>query len=400
MKMKLTQAIVDTELRCPDGRRKIEYADSDGVKGMLIECRLGSDDHTYYLRFRDYSGVTRLSKIGRTKVISLAEARKEATARKARIALGEDLYGNAKAKKAVPRYADYFLTTYIPYVTLRKRSWKRDKQHFEVRIREGIGQLKLDQITRQRIQTLHSAALEEGLAPSSANGMVRVIRHSLNLALQWGLYPGPNPAARIPLAFEDNKVNNLLSDEQLDGLLKVLRTDKNKTVCGVILFLMATGARLSEALSAEWKDISLEKRSFVIRATNSKSKRLRAVPLNETAMEVLLSLPTRDNHEYVFVNSKTDRPYTTISKQFGRIRKRAKVPFFRIHDARHTYAALLASSGVSLWTISTLLGHQNVSTTTRYAHLTTKALESASNVAALKLSGQRLTNQEGGAVSQ
>jgi integrase len=186
----------------------------------------------------------------------------------------------------------------------------------------------------------------------------------------------------------------------LDGLLKVLRTDKNKMVCGVILFLMATGARLSEALSAEWKDISLEKRSFVIRATNSKSKRLRAVPLNETAMEVLLSLPTRDKHEYVFVNSKTDRPYTTISKQFGRIRKRAKVPFFRIHDARHTYAALLASSGVSLWTISTLLGHQNVATTTRYAHLTTKALESASNVAALKLSGQRLTSQEGGAVSQ
>jgi integrase len=284
-------------------------------------------------------------------------------------------------------------------VTLRKRSWKRDKQHYELRIKPAIGNLKLDQITRQRIQTLHSAALEEGLAASSANGIVRIIRYSMNLALLWQLYPGPNPAARIPMFHEDNQVNNLLSDEQLDGLLNVLRTDKNRMVCGIVLFLMATGTRLSEALSATWSDIDLEKRSFVIRATNSKSKRLRAVPLNDTAMEVLLSLPTRDNHEYVFVNKQTDRPYTTIAKQWDRIRKQANVPFFRIHDARHTYAALLASSGVSLWTISTLLGHSDPKISTRYAHLTTKALESASNVAALKLSGQRLYGGEGKAVA-
>jgi integrase len=352
------------------------------------------------LRFRDPSGITRLSRIGRTSVISLAEARKEAKARKARLTLGEDLHEKSQAKKAIPLYSEFFEKTYLPYVTLRKRSWKRDKQHYELRIKPAIGHLKLDQIDRKCIQAMHSEALEEGLAASSANGTIRILRHSMNLAIQWQLYPGPNPAARIPLFHEDNKVNNLLSDEQLDGLLKVLRTDKNRMVCGIILFLMATGARLSEALTAQWSDIDLEKRSFVIRATNSKSKKLRAVPLNDTAMEVLLALPTRDTHEYVFVNKQTDRPYTTIAKQWDRIRKQAKVPFFRIHDARHTYAALLASSGVSLWTISTLLGHSDPKITTRYAHLTTKALESASNVAALKLSGQKHSGKEGRAGAQ
>ncbi|MCU0577902.1 MAG: hypothetical protein MUD15_13955 [Desulfobacterota bacterium] len=46
------------------------------------------------------------------------------------------------------------------------------------------------------------------------------------------------------------------------------------------------GEYLSEALSAKWADVDMEKRSFTIRASNSKSKRLRAIPLSDTAMEV------------------------------------------------------------------------------------------------------------------
>ena len=53
MRVSLTQAVVDAELRCPDGRRKIEYSDSDGVKGLFIEVRAGTTDHTYYVRSRN-----------------------------------------------------------------------------------------------------------------------------------------------------------------------------------------------------------------------------------------------------------------------------------------------------------------------------------------------------------
>ena len=104
-------------------------------------------------------------------------------------------------------------------------------------------------------------------------------------------------------------------------------------------------------------------------------------------MEVLLALPTRGEHEYLFVNSRTDKPYVTISKQWSRVRKVAGVPFLRIHDLRHAFASFLVSNGVSLWTVSTLLGHSDPKISTRYAHLTTKALESAVNVASLKISG-------------
>ena len=87
------------------------------------------------------------------------------------------------------------------------------------------------------------------------------------------------------------------------------------------------------------------------------------------------------------VNSRTGQPYRTIAKQWGRIRKRAEVPFLRIHDLRHAFASFLVSNGVSLWVVATLPGHSDPKVTTRYAHLTTKALESAVNVALLKITG-------------
>ena len=87
------------------------------------------------------------------------------------------------------------------------------------------------------------------------------------------------------------------------------------------------------------------------------------------------------------VNSRTGQPYRTIAKQWGRIRKRAEVPFLRIHDLRHASASFLVSNGVCFWVVATLLGHSDPKVTTRYAHLTTKALESAVNVALLKITG-------------
>lgn len=55
----------------------------------------------------------------------------------------------------------------------------------------------------------------------------------------------------------------------------------------------------------------------------------------------------------------------------------AGVPNCRWHDLRHTAASLMASQGVSLYTIGKVLGHAQVKTTQRYAHLTDEALRSA-----------------------
>ena len=74
--------------------------------------------------------------------------------------------------------------------------------------------------------------------------------------------------------------------------MNVLRTDENRPVCLIAMFLLSTGARLNEALSATWSQIDRENRVWRISAINSKSKRMRSVPLNDSALEVLAQLET------------------------------------------------------------------------------------------------------------
>ena len=46
----------------------------------------------------------------------------------------------------------------------------------------------------------------------------------------------------------------------------------------------------------------------------------------------------------------------------------AKIPHIRFHDLRHTFATRLVRSGVDIITVQKLLGHGNITTTSRYAH--------------------------------
>lgn len=63
---------------------------------------------------------------------------------------------------------------------------------------------------------------------------------------------------------------------------------------------------------------------------------------------------------------------------WARIRAAAGLPSgFRLHGLRHHFASSLVSSGVDLFTVSKLLTHKDVSTTTRYAHLADQTLRDA-----------------------
>ncbi len=196
-----------------------------------------------------------------------------------------------------------------------------------------------------------------------------------------------NPAVRVPLFVEDNKQENFLDAEELERLLEVLRTDDNRTVCQIVLFLLSTGARLNEALSAKWENIDRERRVWRILASNSKSKRIRSVPLNDSALEVLRQLDTQGRYDYLFINTQTGAPYTTISKVWGRLRKKAGLEHIRIHDLRHSYASFLVNSGRTLYEVQQILGHSSPDVTQRYSHLSTKTLQEAAHSASVIIQG-------------
>lgn len=381
--IKLTQQFINHDLQCPNGKTRIEYCDAD-MPGLYVEVRATSPGQgTFYLRYKDNTGKTCHQKINRTTETTLADARKKAKTLKAEIELGADPRGEEKAKKAVLTYAEFFETHYLPYVKPRKRSWEKDAEFYRLRIKGVFGNQRLNQLTRQQIQGFHTALNDEGLAAATCNHYIKLIKHSLNLAIDWDMLD-INPAVRIPLFHEDNKMENYLNEIELERLMTVLLTDDNKTVCRIILYLLSTGARLNEVLQATWSQIDQQRRVWRIPASNSKSKRIRSVPLNDSAIDVLDQL---DTDEYLFINQQTGAPYTTIHKVWSRLRRKAGLTHLRIHDLRHQYASFLVNSGRTLYEVQQILGHSDPSVTQRYAHLSTKALQDAANSASVIIRG-------------
>ena len=133
---------------------------------------------------------------------------------------------------------------------------------------------------------------------------------------------------------------------------------------------------------SSWEHIDVERRVWRIPSTNSKSGKVRAVPLNNSAIGVLNRLDTEGEFEHVFINRKTGKPYTTIQKVWNRLRNAAGLGHVRIHDLRHSYASMLVNSGRTLYEVQQILGHSNPKVTQLYSHLSTATLQEAASSAA------------------
>ena len=173
--------------------------------------------------------------------------------------------------------------------------------------------------------------------------------------------------------------------------MMVLKTDENRNVCLIAIFLLSTGVRLNEALQAKWSQVDQKNRVWRIPASNSKSKRTRAVPLNDSALDVLNQLSTKGSYENIFINFQTQLPYTTISKVWGRLRKKADLNFLIIHDLRHGFSSFLINSGRTLYEVQQILGHSSPTVTMRYSHLSTRSLQEAANTASVMIKGAMAT---------
>ena len=384
--LKLTPQFIATSLVCPPDKTRIEYCDTD-VPGLYIAVRAASPgEGVYYLRWKDPNGKTCHTKLGRTTDIDLADARKAAKQLRAEIALGANPQADARAAKAVTTVAEFFEEQYLPYAKPRKRSYARDEEMYRLRITDAFGRMRMNEVTRKQVQLFHNRLLTDGLKPASADHYLKLMRRAWNLAVEWEVLES-SPLTRLQLFNPDNRMENYLSPEQLDKLVNVLRTAPPRTVCNVALFLLATGARLNEALRARWDQIDKETRVWRIPASNSKNKRTRSAPLNDASLEVLGQLGTEGKYDNLFINTKTKKPLVNVHKVWGRLRAQAGMEWLRIHDLRHSYASFLVNSGRTLYEVQQILGHSDAKVTERYAHLSSKTLQAAANTASIIIQG-------------
>jgi integrase len=375
----LNANFIKHHLQCPPGKSSIEY--TSDLPGFFVEVTAASPGvGSYRLRYKE-NGKTRYKSIGRTYEIDFQDAKQKAKELKSMLALGQDIKGNGKLEdKQSLRFSEFWDQQAKSEIIQRKRSHRADIGKYNTRVKREFGAMKLSEIERHHIQSFITGLRREGLAPATCDRYLAMLSGVLRLACDWG-YLRDNPAKGIPMFNVDNKVENYLSDEEMARLMQVLKTDENRVVCSMMVFLLTTGARLNEAQMVKWEDIDLENRVWRIPATNSKSKRVRSVPLNDMAIAALKE--NTGDTGYVFRSPRGvgEQPYNNIHKSWYRIRNKAGLPHLRAHDLRHSHASLLINSGRSLFEVQKILGHSTPIMTQRYAHLSTKTLQEASNAA-------------------
>src|SRR5262249_1831243 len=135
-------------------------------------------------------------------------------------------------------------------------------------------------------------------------------------------------------------------------------------VVAAFKLLALTGCRLSEIQFLRWSYV----RNDTLCLPDTKTG-ARKIPLPAGALQLLAIIPRQESNEFVIAGDIDGQAVTDLQKPWRRIRKAAELEHVRIHDLRHTYASNAIMNGIDIVMVGKLLGHTQLQTTMRYAHL-------------------------------
>ncbi len=111
----------------------------------------------------------------------------------------------------------------------------------------------------------------------------------------------------------------------------------------------------------------------------------KVVHVGQPVADLLRDAQRIDGNPWVITGTLPGKPLSDLQPFWQRVRARAGVKDVRIHDLRHTFASTAVASGQGLPMIGKLLGHTQVQTTARYAHLAAEPVRMAADAVAQNL---------------
>ena len=238
---------------------------------------------------------------------------------------------------------------------------------------------RLADLTANRIAEAIARRRGAGVANATVNrGLTEILRRVFRRARRvWGQEVPDHEWADLLLAEPKERVRELRDHEEAK-LTASMRADYLPS----IKFKIASGLRLKEIVGLRWSAIDWTARIITIRG---KGDKVRNVPL--TAGMIAILAPLRDHHPeavFTYVATATRRragrlwrargrryPVTyeglkTVWRRYGGAA--AGLEDFRLHDCRHTTGTRLLRDSGNLRLVQRLLGHEDIATTTKYAH--------------------------------
>jgi integrase len=212
----------------------------------------------------------------------------------------------------------------------------------------------------------------------AANRTVALLAAMLSFAFDQDICTD-NPATKIRHFKLPPRVRYLSSAELTrlgEALARAEAAGENVYGIFAIRLLILTGARKTEILSLRWEWVDFENRQIRLPTSKTGAK---AISLGAPALELLAGIPRDQASPYVFPSTVANTHYVGLPKVWRHVRDLAKLEGVRLHDLRHSFASVGASSGDSLYVIGKLLGHTQQRTTEKYAHLSDDPVRAAAD---------------------
>ena len=331
----------------------------------------------YIVQTRERGKPAKRVTVGRHGVITADEARQRAALIVARIKAGEDPVAVPLAAKPAGR----------PTVGELAERWL--KEHVGTRCKPSTAETYRLTVAKHIVPALgktpalaiehsHVTELHHGLrhTPFMANRVVDTLSRIYNGAEDRGSIPEASNPCRLVVKFRERARDRFLTEEEFRRLGRVL--DEAETCKGVsvhavaaIRLLLLTGFRKGEMLNLRWSEVDLGANELRVPDTKTGP---RTISLSPEAAGVLAAIPHVDGNPFVIPGKIKGKAMRNLNDPWEIVCERAGLEDLRIHDARHSYASRALALGESLPMIGRLLGHTQVETTARYAHLAEDSL--------------------------
>lgn len=396
-RIKLSKRLVDAASRALPPRGAVVTWDTE-AKGLGLRVRAsGVIRWVFRYRLRTRQRWVVIGEPGQPWTVDSARAR--AAVLQGEVAAGRDPAARRDLGKAVPTL-EVAATTWIRehaqahkapasvegdrFLLARLKVAYVDFERGEV---GDLGRTRVDAVSRDQVAAMHRRM--KG-TPTQANRAVALLSAIFSHA---GRVGADNPCRGIH-RYREERRERFLSPDELGRLghelaeverlgRKGLEGGESKGQVAGIRLLLFTGARLGELLKAKRSDVDL--RAGTLRVARPKEGKPKLIRLGPPAVAIIKALPRRAKNPWLLVGHVGGSHLVNLHDTWARIRARAGLDDVRLHDLRHSFAAIVAAGGASLPVIGALLGHRSPQTTLRYVHFGADPLRTVVDGAAIAI---------------
>ena len=385
--MSKREKLTERMAKAADTRAKDYLIFDEEVTGFAL-CIYRSGNRAFTLSYI-FNGRQRRFMIGRWPEWSVTAARDRAKGLRREIDTGKDPLASRVETREAPRISDLidrFIVEHVPRLAPRNGAdqismmKKLVEPHWRYRLVSEITPSDVEKLLsyiaegRPRPAKPEPKIRRSSLKPSKptpirANRAGEMVRKMFTLAVAWKMR-ADNPATGFHRRVETER-ERFLSLEEIARLAAALGAAEDQRAAGIVRICLLTGARVGEARQARFEQFNLELAFWSKPATTTKQRKVHRLPISAEMAAIVRQrrLVVPKGCPWLFPGDVEGQPVQEIRRFWLTVQKRTELADVRIHDLRHTFASLLISGGASLEMIGKLLGHSQMKTTQRYAHL-------------------------------